>query len=227
MQSIACHARQRAVAGSETDPPRMGLMAVMRLASRFLMGAAIAAASFCLAFATPASCAPNYEGVWWNSPPNSESGWGINLTHQGDAIFVSWFTYDVSGQGWWLSMTANKTAEGIYSGTLIETAGPAFSADPFDPAKVTRTQVGSGTLTFRDLDSGTFSFTLDGVHPHDIAAVLDSEGIAVRAGHHCCQPLHKLLDVPATARASFYLYNIPEEIDRLAAGLVKARKIFG
>jgi len=163
MQSIACHARQRAVAGSETDPPRMGLMAVMRLASRFLMGAAIAAASFCLAFATPASCAPNYEGVWWNSPPNSESGWGINLTHQGDAIFVSWFTYDVSGQGWWLSMTANKTAEGIYSGTLIETAGPAFSADPFDPAKVTRTQVGSGTLTFRDLDSGTFSFTLDGV----------------------------------------------------------------
>ena len=74
---------------------------------------------------------------------------------------------------------------------------------------------------------GALSFTLDGVHPHDIAAVLDSEGIAVRAGHHCCQPLHKLLDVPATARASFYLYNIPEEIDRLAAGLVKARKIFG
>ena len=74
---------------------------------------------------------------------------------------------------------------------------------------------------------GALSFTLDGVHPHDIAAVLDSEGIAVRAGHHCCQPLHILLDVPATARASFYLYNIPEEIDRLAAGLVKARKIFG
>ncbi|MBC8163271.1 MAG: cysteine desulfurase [Roseiflexaceae bacterium] len=73
---------------------------------------------------------------------------------------------------------------------------------------------------------GALSFTLDGVHPHDIAAVLDGEGIAVRAGHHCCQPLHTLLDVPATARASFYLYNIPEEIDRLAAGLVKARKLF-
>jgi cysteine desulfurase / selenocysteine lyase len=73
---------------------------------------------------------------------------------------------------------------------------------------------------------GTLSFTLDGVHPHDIAAVLDQEGIAVRAGHHCCQPLHTLLDVPATARASFYLYNIPEEIDRLAAGLEKARKLF-
>ncbi|MEO7910767.1 MAG: cysteine desulfurase [Roseiflexaceae bacterium] len=74
---------------------------------------------------------------------------------------------------------------------------------------------------------GAVSFTLDGVHPHDIAAVLDGEGIAVRAGHHCCQPLHALLDIPATARASFYLYNIPEEIDRLAAGLEKARKIFG
>ena len=73
---------------------------------------------------------------------------------------------------------------------------------------------------------GALSFTLDGVHPHDIAAVLDDEGIAVRAGHHCCQPLHTLLDVPATARASFYLYNIPEEIDRLAAGLEKARKLF-
>lgn len=71
------------------------------------------------------------------------------------------------------------------------------------------------------------SFTLEGVHPHDIAAALDAEGIAVRAGHHCCQPLHDLLDVPATARASFYLYTIPEEIDRLAAGLDHARRLFG
>jgi cysteine desulfurase/selenocysteine lyase len=70
------------------------------------------------------------------------------------------------------------------------------------------------------------SFILDGVHPHDVAAVLDGEGIAVRAGHHCCQPLHTLLDVPATTRASFYLYNIPEEVDRLVAGLEKTRKLF-
>jgi cysteine desulfurase/selenocysteine lyase len=73
---------------------------------------------------------------------------------------------------------------------------------------------------------GVVSFTLEGVHPHDVAAVLDGEGVAVRAGHHCCQPLHALLDIPASARASFYLYNIPEEIDRLVAGLVKARKLF-
>lgn len=72
----------------------------------------------------------------------------------------------------------------------------------------------------------TISFTLEGVHPHDIAAALDAEGIAVRAGHHCCQPLHDLLDVPATARASFYLYTIPEEIDRLAAGLERAQRMF-
>jgi cysteine desulfurase/selenocysteine lyase len=70
------------------------------------------------------------------------------------------------------------------------------------------------------------SFTLESIHPHDIAAVLDGEGIAVRAGHHCCQPLHTLLDVAATTRASFYLYNMPEEIDRLVAGLEKARKLF-
>ncbi|NJK31897.1 MAG: aminotransferase class V-fold PLP-dependent enzyme [Deltaproteobacteria bacterium] len=73
---------------------------------------------------------------------------------------------------------------------------------------------------------GSLAFTLAGVHPHDIAAILDGEGVAVRAGHHCTQPLHRLLDVPATTRASFYLYNIPEEIDRLVAGLAKARQMF-
>lgn len=78
-----------------------------------------------------------------------------------------------------------------------------------------------------DMRGGAVSFTLDGAHPHDIAGILDGEGIAVRAGHHCCQPLHALLDVPATARASFYLYNTTEEIDRLAAGLEKVQQLFG
>lgn len=73
---------------------------------------------------------------------------------------------------------------------------------------------------------GAISFTLEGVHPHDVAALLDGDGIAVRAGHHCCQPLHTLLDVPATTRASFYLYTLPEEIDRLAVGLEKAYTMF-
>ncbi|MEM8530297.1 MAG: cysteine desulfurase [Chloroflexota bacterium] len=77
-----------------------------------------------------------------------------------------------------------------------------------------------------EMRGGSISFTLDMVHPHDIAALLDSDGVAVRAGHHCCQPLHTLLDVPATARASFYLYNTQEEIDRLAIGLERTQKLF-
>lgn len=74
---------------------------------------------------------------------------------------------------------------------------------------------------------GTLAFTLPGIHPHDIASLLDSEGIAVRAGHHCAQLLHRVLDVPATTRASFYLYTIPEEIDRLAVGLEKVQRLLG
>jgi cysteine desulfurase/selenocysteine lyase len=72
--------------------------------------------------------------------------------------------------------------------------------------------------------AGIVSFDLAGIHPHDVAQVLDWEGIAVRAGHHCAQPLMRKLGVAATTRASFYLYTIPEEIDRLVDGLQKARK---
>jgi cysteine desulfurase / selenocysteine lyase len=70
------------------------------------------------------------------------------------------------------------------------------------------------------------SFNVDGVHPHDVAQILDSEGVCVRASHHCTQPLMRRLGIVATARASFYLYSIPEEVDRLLAGLHKVRKVF-
>ena len=73
--------------------------------------------------------------------------------------------------------------------------------------------------------AGILSFNLDGVHPHDVAQILDMDGVAIRAGHHCCQPLMAKLGVAATNRASFYLYTIPEEIDRLAEGLHKAHKL--
>jgi cysteine desulfurase / selenocysteine lyase len=73
--------------------------------------------------------------------------------------------------------------------------------------------------------AGILSFNLEGVHPHDVAQILDMEGVAIRAGHHCCQPLMAKLGVAATNRASFYLYTIPEEIDRLAEGLHKAHKL--
>jgi cysteine desulfurase / selenocysteine lyase len=72
-----------------------------------------------------------------------------------------------------------------------------------------------------------FSFQLAGVHPHDVATIVDAEGVAVRAGHHCCQPLMRRLGVPATTRASAYIYNTTEEIDALAAALERAREIFG
>jgi cysteine desulfurase/selenocysteine lyase len=74
--------------------------------------------------------------------------------------------------------------------------------------------------------AGIVSFNVEGVHPHDVAQILDSEGVCVRASHHCTQPLMRRLGVTATARASFYLYSIPEEIDRLVDGLHKVRKVF-
>jgi hypothetical protein len=105
----------------------------------------------------------NYEGLWWKSPAASESGWGINLAHQGDIIFATWFTYDLSGKAWWLSMTAVRAADGSFAGTLYETHGPAFNAVPFSPTAVTATPVGSGTLTFSDSANGNFAYTVNGV----------------------------------------------------------------
>jgi len=77
-----------------------------------------------------------------------------------------------------------------------------------------------------DQRAGIVSFEVEGVHPHDVAQILDWEGVAVRAGHHCNQPLMGKLGVPATTRASFYLYTLPEEIDRLVEGLHKVRTTF-
>jgi cysteine desulfurase / selenocysteine lyase len=75
--------------------------------------------------------------------------------------------------------------------------------------------------------TAVFSFRLDGVHPHDVATIVDAEGVAVRAGHHCCQPLMRRLGVPATTRASAYIYNTTDEIDALASALERALEIFG
>jgi cysteine desulfurase/selenocysteine lyase len=73
---------------------------------------------------------------------------------------------------------------------------------------------------------GVASFTLEGVHPHDIAQILDRDGIAIRAGHHCAQPLHEKYGITATARASFYVYSLKEEVDALVNGIYKVKKIF-
>jgi len=74
---------------------------------------------------------------------------------------------------------------------------------------------------------GVISFNVDGVHPHDVAGTLDEEGIAVRSGHHCAQPLMKRLGMDYAARVSFYIYNTKEEIDLTVRALEKAKKLFG
>jgi predicted dienelactone hydrolase len=105
----------------------------------------------------------NFGGLWWNAPAGSEAGWGISVAHQGDVIFASWFTYDLHGKGWWLVMTAPKTSGNTFAGTLLQVTGPAFDAVPFDPAQVTGTAVGTGTLAFTDADNGSFAYTVNGI----------------------------------------------------------------
>jgi cysteine desulfurase / selenocysteine lyase len=74
---------------------------------------------------------------------------------------------------------------------------------------------------------GAVSFTVEGIHPHDLSTILDQEGVAIRAGHHCAQPLMRKFGIPMTARASVYFYNVPEEIDVLVEALHKAKELFG
>jgi hypothetical protein len=105
----------------------------------------------------------NFEGSWWTSPAGSESGWGVNFAHQGDVIFATWFTYDATGKTWWLSMTANRIGNNVFSGTWYETRGPAFNIVPFDSKAVSYRSVGTGTLAFTDANNGTFSYSVNGV----------------------------------------------------------------
>ena len=106
---------------------------------------------------------PNYEGAWVNTPSGSESGWGLTLSHQGDVIFATWFTYDANGKAWWLSMTANQVSGNAFVGTLYETHGPAFNSVPFDSKAVSYNPVGSATLIFNSESDGTISYVVNGI----------------------------------------------------------------
>jgi cysteine desulfurase / selenocysteine lyase len=75
--------------------------------------------------------------------------------------------------------------------------------------------------------SGVVSFTVGQIHPHDLATILDELEVCIRAGHHCAQPLMRRLNLPATARASFYVYNSAADVDALVAGVQRAREVFG
>jgi hypothetical protein len=129
-------------------------------------------------YAAPPTCSiggtagatPNYGDLWWRS--ETESGWGLNIVHQGDVLFATWFTYEAGGttaapaKGMWLVMSnGNKTATGVYNGVLQRTTGPnPFSnSTAFDPNQVLRTTVGDATLTFTDANTGTFRYTVSGI----------------------------------------------------------------
>jgi hypothetical protein len=101
------------------------------------------------------------QSLWWGSA--SESGWGVNVVQQGDLLFATWFTYDLSGKGQWLVMSDGvRTGTDTYSGALYRTSGPAFSSASFDPSRVTVTPVGTATLAFRDANNGTFTASVGG-----------------------------------------------------------------
>jgi cysteine desulfurase/selenocysteine lyase len=77
-----------------------------------------------------------------------------------------------------------------------------------------------------DMRGGVTSFTLQDAHPHDVAQILDEYGVAVRAGHHCAMPIHERFGLPATTRASYYIYNTAEEVDKLIGALYKVKELF-
>ena len=143
------------VAATQVDQLECGCTTATCGAGMLDAGAAVLAAK--------AGAPANYTGLFWNAPAGSESGWGINIEHQGDVMFATWFTYDLTGKAWWLAMTANRTPGGTYAGTLYQTTGPPFNMQPFFPSAVHATAVGSATLTFSDANNGTFAYAVDGI----------------------------------------------------------------
>ena len=120
--------------------------------------------SSCTAGGT-AGASPNYQDLWWRAPAGSESGWGVNLTHQGNILFATWFTYDATGKGMWIVMPEGRlggTAPG-YSGKLYRTTGAPFNANPWNPASIAVIEVGSGSFSFSDTNAGTFAYTVNGI----------------------------------------------------------------
>jgi hypothetical protein len=104
---------------------------------------------------------PNFSDLWWNP---SESGWGINLQHQGNIIFATWFTYDANGKGQWLVMSdGESTGNNTWSGALYRTTGPALGST-WDNSKVKLAQAGQATISFSDANNGTLTATVDGMN---------------------------------------------------------------
>ena len=103
----------------------------------------------------------------------------------------------------------------------------AHEAEMVRQTRAALRSINSITLYGPENAAGIVSFSMEGVHPHDIGTILDEEGVAIRAGHHCAQPLMEHLGVPATARASFGIYNDESDVAALVRGLERVKRIFG
>ena len=106
----------------------------------------------------------NYQDLWWGAADGSQAGWGVNVTHQGETLFATWFTFGADGRGVWYVMS-NGVREGParYFGNLYRTTGPAFNSKNWDPQLVKAARVGTGTFVFADAVNGTFTYSVDGV----------------------------------------------------------------
>ena len=106
----------------------------------------------------------NYTDTWWHAPFGNVAAWGLNVAHQGDVLFVTWFTFGDDGKAEWIAMPAAiRTDTTTYSGTLYRMHGPPPAKGKWDASKVSATPVGTATLFFLGLDSASFTYTLDGV----------------------------------------------------------------
>jgi cysteine desulfurase/selenocysteine lyase len=147
-----------------------------------------------------------FEGAEWNELPHKfEAGTPAIAEAIGLGVAVDY----LSGLGM-PAVRAHERAIIAYALERLEEVPGLTMIGPDDP----------------DRRGGVATFTLDDIHPHDLATILDREGIAIRAGHHCAMPLHQKLGITASSRASFYIYSQTEEIDRLVEGLYKAKSIF-
>jgi hypothetical protein len=111
------------------------------------------------------SASDSYQGLWYRG--EAESGWGVNVAHQGDILFVTWFTYDLQGRGMWVvgPRMVRTPGTNVFTGDLFRTTGPAFSAQPWNPSGVTPIPFGTATITFADSNRGTFAYNVTSLTP--------------------------------------------------------------
>ncbi len=147
----ACTAPQYDASGKPIDQLECSCTTTTCGAGMVDAGAAVRAAAALTASAF------NVQGLWW-ATGGTESGWGINFAHQGDQVFATWYTYDMAGKTWWLSMLANRTTGNAFSGPIYVNSGPPFNnfVGPAIPALI-----GKGTLTFTDANNGSFAYAVN------------------------------------------------------------------